>query len=134
VPTTRELDEQRLESLAPGYLATVRQATARIARRDPGADRARDALALLGDVVEIDTDVPTRSARPLVGLVKQAVKRLVGWYLRYLGDQVTVLGRSTHALGAALVDDGERRDAELGDLRRRVAELADRVDQLESGR
>lgn len=128
----RQADAERLEAVAPGYLERVRAAVARLARRDVAAERSRVALAELRELVDVDVDVPTRSRRRAAGALKAAVKLLVGWYLRYLGDQVTAIGRATVALGEALVDRSERTAARTAALGEELQDLRARIERLEA--
>ena len=123
----------RLEREAPGYLELVRRVATRLAARPGTLGDPRIALDALGAVTTVDVDVPTASRRRGVRLVKVMIRRLIGWYLRYLGDQVTVLGQATSRLGAALVERTEQLGDETARLQRDVRVLAERVDRLERG-
>jgi len=124
----------RLERNAPGYLDRVRRATARLAARDGLAGDPRIALESLRDVAVIDVEVPTVSARREVHLVKVMIRRLIGWYLRFVGEQVTVLGQATVRLGATLVERTDQLGDETASLQRDVAAITARVEALERGR
>jgi BMFP domain-containing protein YqiC len=65
-------------------------------------------------------------------VLKEAVKRLCRWYLRYLGNQVVVLGRATARLGELLVERIDALEDTTGAMRRDVDQLAQRVEQLEA--
>lgn len=112
-------------------LDRIRAATTRLAARelDPGDPRA--ALALLESHVEIDVEVPTGSRLWGVAFVKRAVKRLVGWYLRYVGHQVTLAGQAMVRLGGTLVDRTESLDRAVTANRRALEDLDARVERLE---
>jgi hypothetical protein len=137
VAASRPAAAERLEVMAPGYLAKVRRAAGRLSVR---SQVSGDLEGLLEDVAEqahIDVEVPTASRRRAVRLLKVAVKHLIGWYLRYLAQQVTVLGDSVSRLGrelAARADTIEARTESVGEtvtalvedvegLRRRVGRL-----------
>ncbi|HLF41131.1 MAG TPA: hypothetical protein VI854_06605, partial [Acidimicrobiia bacterium] len=71
-------------------------------------------------------------------LVKYTVRRLVGWYVRFLGQQVSAIGQASSRLGLAVAGRVEQLEAdqaagrqelldELAALRRRVAELEARL-------
>jgi hypothetical protein len=119
----------------PGeYVERVRVATAALGLVDAAAGGVRHAALLLEAQSAIDTNVPVAGTTRSRRLVKQGAKRLIGWYVRYLGDQVSVLGRSAARLGLAVADRMEHLDAEaarsraetqaeLEALRARVAEL-----------
>jgi hypothetical protein len=113
------------------YLAKIRRATARMGSRDVAADDLRAALLVVEDHASIDLDVPTASSRKAVALTKVAVKRLIGWYLRYVGDQATLLGQAMVRLGSGLVEHTERLEHTTGTLAADVAALSARVERLE---
>jgi hypothetical protein len=130
----------RVEAVAPGYLARVRQAAARLAVRTGVNGDVDTALDDVRQSARIDVDVPTLSSRRAVRLVKAAVKALTGWYLRYLGQQVQVLGESVSRLGDALVARTESvesrvegHDARIADLSARVAALEDAARRSDRG-
>jgi hypothetical protein len=123
----------RLEAIQPGYVERVRRATSRLAARPGALADPRIALDALADVATIDAVVPTGSARRSVRLAKLVIRRLLGWYLRYLGAQVTVLGQATVRLGAALVERTEELGDETAKLQRQVTAMAERLDALERG-
>jgi hypothetical protein len=126
--------EATAERIAPGYVARVRAAAARLA---VGAPRGGDLEALLADVQEtasIDVDVPTLSRRTSVRGVKTGVKALTGWYLRYVGQQVTAFGNAVVSFGTAIVErTGELEAAQAASLQRLQA-LEARVQRLETDR
>jgi hypothetical protein len=115
------------------YLERVRRATRRLAARDVASDDGRAALEALADVVVIDVEVPTASARREVRLLKTVIKRLTAWYLRYVGQQITVFGRAVERLGGALMERVEGLEARADQLGSRVEDLAVRVERLEGG-
>src|ERR1700681_386349 len=87
--------EAQARALAPDSgLDAIRAAAAGLAALDVDPDDPRAALALLRRHVDIDTDVPAGSRLRGAALVKRSVKRLIGWYLRYVGQQVTLLGQA----------------------------------------
>lgn len=114
----------------PEYLERVRRATAglRLRNGDAGVDAA---LAAVHEASTIDVDPPLVAEARGVRAVKAGVKSLAGWYLRYLGNQVTVLGRAVGRLGDALAERSEELGRRTDDLRRDVDRLAERVDRLE---
>ena len=116
------------------YLSRVRLAAGRLAVTEGGRDDVRSAALLLEQQAVIDLDVPVAGRALPQRLVKQTVRKLVGWYVRFLGDQVGVLGQAAARLGMAVADrlDGmeatesaERAAmaAEISALKARVAEL-----------
>jgi hypothetical protein len=114
-------------------LDRIRLATHRLAPVDAGPADLRAALALLDAQATIDVDVPTASRLRAGSSVKQAVKVATAWYLRYLGNQVTLLGQATVRFGAALVERTETLEESSAALGRELADLAARVADLEQG-
>jgi hypothetical protein len=100
--------------------------------RDSFADSVEDLVADLDDLAVIDADVPTISNRKTVRLIKQLVKPLIGWYLRYVTQQVTVLGQGTARLGSALAAQGSRLEDATSGLAEEVARLRAKVEGLEA--
>jgi hypothetical protein len=125
--------EKRVAERAPGYLESVRAAARRLGVRDPDTSDAKAAVEAVEELSVIDVDVPTASRRPAGRLVKVAVSRLVGWYLRYLGGQVTALGQAVTHMGWTLLDRTERLERQSAELQAEVARLAARIGDLESG-
>jgi hypothetical protein len=84
----------------------------------------------------VDVEAPVRAGPRSRRLVKTVVKKLVGWYVRFLADQVGVLGRTAARLGTAVAERLERLDAEQAALRAEVdaelARLRARVAELEA--
>jgi len=139
-------EESQLTSADAGYLNQVRGEVARLRRRSNGngnilgephqldvadGDTVIDIVADLDDMAVIDADVPTISRRRAGRLVKRLVKSLIGWYLRYLAQQVTVLGQTTARLGSALALRADRIEDATTGLGEDLARLRDRVDRLE---
>lgn len=122
---------ERLERTAPGYLERIRRATAALAVRQGADGDARAALADVEDAATVDIDAPTASARPAGRVAKDMTKRLVGWYVGYVGRQVSVLGHATARLGALLLERTEALEAATDRLGAEVERLAARVERLE---
>lgn len=127
-----------LEERSPGYLDKVRSAASRLGRRGVEAAGVADALAALADLSSIDVDVPTASRQRGAHLVKVAVKRSTGWYLRYVGQQVSGFASAVTRLGVALDDQATRLatrtealEASTGRLRSDVGRLEQAVRRLE---
>jgi hypothetical protein len=123
-PATIAAAEDRLARTAPGYLDRVRQAASELAVTDPEADDARAAMEAVDHFADLDVDVPTASRFPLVGLLKRAIKRLIGWYLGYFGRQLTTFALAVTNLADILVERDEERSREL-------ARLSERIERLE---
>lgn len=95
--------------------AYERELDAEFARHAPAGVGGED-FDLLMDRAErasyVDVDVPVASRLPGVGLVKQVLRKLMAWYMRYVAQQVTVVGgtltRSLRLLDARLrhLEDG----------------------------
>jgi hypothetical protein len=133
-PRAAVVEEIEADARAHGgddTLERIRAATARMGTRDADQDDARAALATLEGLVEIDLDVPTGSRRRSTGLLKGAIKRLIGWYLRYVGHQVTLVGQAVVRLGTVLTDRTETLERKVAGDRRDVEDLAARVARLE---
>ncbi|MGH9036906.1 MAG: hypothetical protein ACRD0O_14175, partial [Acidimicrobiia bacterium] len=99
---------------------------------DDAAGGVRHAALLLEAQSAIDTNVPVAGASRSRRLVKAGAKRLVGWYVRYLGDQVAGLGRSAARQGLAVADRMEHLDAEAARSRAELEALRARVAELEA--
>lgn len=83
-------------------------------------DDLASALEAAERMAFVDVEVPTGSRLPGVAVVKRTLKKLVGWYLRYLAQQVSafastvvtalrLLGRRVEALEAASPDPARLR-------------------------
>lgn len=119
------------------YVEQVRAATAWLGAAAPPADDVRRAALLLDRQAAIHLEPPTGSPSRARRLIKLAVGRLLGWYVRFLGQQVSALGHGAARLGFAAAGRIERLEAgaagctddraaiheELAALRARVAEL-----------
>jgi hypothetical protein len=124
---------RRLDRHHEPYLARIRRATSRLGYSEVAEDDLRGALLVVEDHARIDLDVPTASRRRVGTMAKRGIKRLLGWYLRYVGDQVTLLGHALVRLGSAVIEHTERLEETTGSLAAEVAALSARVDELEKG-
>jgi hypothetical protein len=130
--------EARRRAGEPGfptaYVARARTAAARLAVTEGDRDDVRTAALLLEQQAVIDVEVPVASRALPQRLVKLAVSKLVGWYVRFLGHQVGILGQATARLGLAVAErldrieaaqtaEREAMAAEIAALKARVAEL-----------
>lgn len=114
-------------SAAPGFpgdrLARIRTAAARLAPdRSPSGD-LRQAALMVERQAQVDLEVPTASAVPGVSLVKLVIKKLMIWYLRFLGHQITSLGQATARFGLAVATRVDGVEAEVAVLEERVSRL-----------
>ena len=136
---TRVVEAARARAAKPDYPAAaidhVRTATARLGALEVAPDDMRAALVVLEQQAQIDVVVPVSSSHRSVGYLKKAVRKLMLFYVRYVGHQVTLLGEATVRFGSAVTDRVERLEERTGEERQRLegelAELRARVDQLE---
>ena len=124
--------ERELDSIEPGYLARVRAEAARLGVRGQGPDLVRDAVRDVGDLVQIDVDPPTYASQPGGQAVKNAIKRSVQWYIRYVATQIGALGEALVTFGTAVADRLDELEGSDRQLQTRVHELTERVEALES--
>ncbi|MGI8758082.1 MAG: hypothetical protein ACR2K0_02120 [Acidimicrobiales bacterium] len=142
-----------LSQAQESFVAEVRAAVDALASRPdhPAAQLAaiadaahrRSASVLRGDVrgalrqleacVDIDVDVPTASQRRPVAKVKGTVKRLVGWYVHFVGEQVSAFGYAAVALGRTMAERVEQIEDGAEVSRCELDELRTRVERLEAG-
>jgi len=116
------------------YLARVRTAAARLAVTEGDRDDVRSAALLLEQQAVIEVEVPVASRTLPQRLVKQVVRKLIGWYVRFLGHQVGILGQATARFALVVAERLDRLEAaqaaataaqaaEIAALEARVAEL-----------
>ena len=122
-PESLEAAEARLERIAPGYLAEVRERAAAIGLPKTPEERVRRMTALVSELAVINADAPTGSARRASAVVKRGVGTLVRFYFLHVTGQVATLGESTAQMGDALCDYVAGLEKELVELRERVARL-----------
>ena len=120
------------------YVARARAAAARLSVTEGVQDDVRSAALLLEQQALIEVDVPVASRALPQRLVKQVVRKLIGWYMRFLGHQVGILGQGTarfallvaerlDRIEAAQSAEREAMAAEIAALEARVAELEGRT-------
>ena len=107
-------------------ISRIRSAAGRLAASEFRPDDLRHAALLLERQADLDLQVPTASRVPGVSLVKRTLKKLMIWYLRYLGHQITSFGRATARFGVTVANRVDELEAEVADLRERVARLEER--------
>ncbi len=132
------LDEARRLAAEPGFpadeLDRIRAAVAPLSATGIARDDLRGAALLVEQRAVIDVEVPLTGRALPQRLVKQAVRKLIGWYVRSLGHEVGMLGRVTARFGLAVAErldrleatqraDREALGARLAALEARVAEL-----------
>ena len=101
----------------------IRAAATRLAASEFRPDDLRHGALLLERQATIDLQVPTASRVPGVSLVKRTLKALMIWYLRFLGHQITAFGQATARFGVTVANRVDGLEAEVADLRERVARL-----------
>ena len=115
------------------YIERVRAATRWLGVNDSGAGDVRFAALVLDRQARVELE-PPMGARDLPRrLFKAAVRRMVGWYVRFLGQQVAALGQAAARLGLAVAERTERLGADQAGLSAEVAALRARVERLEAG-
>ena len=107
-------------------IGRIRAAAGRLAASEFRPDDLRHGALLLERQATIDLQVPTASRVPGVSLVKRSLKKLMIWYLRYLGHQISAFGQATARFGVTVANRVDALDAEVADLRERVARLEER--------
>lgn len=123
---------RRAEATVQADLPQIEAATRRRASGQVGGS-LRNELANLEQASRIDLDVPTASRIPAAAGLKAGVKKLVGFYLNHVGQQVIVLGGAMVRLGRATAGEIGRLDDEVQAMRQEVTQLADAVRRLEAG-
>ena len=118
------------------YLARVRTAAARLSVTEGGRDDVRSAALLLEQQAVIDADVPVASRTRPQRLLKLVIRKLIGWYVRFLGHQVSLLGQAAARFGLTVADRLDQFEAERGAERAAVVAEIDalkaRVAELEA--
>ncbi|MBW3555895.1 MAG: hypothetical protein KY454_03045 [Actinobacteria bacterium] len=104
-------------------LARIRTAAARLSPDQSPAGDLRQAALLLERQAVLDLEVPTASVVPGVALIKLVLKKLMIWYLRFLGHQITSLGQATARFGLAVASRVDGVEAEVAVLQERVSRL-----------
>jgi hypothetical protein len=107
-------------------IARIRAAAGRLAASEFRPDDLRHAALLLERQATIDLEVPTASRVPGVSLVKRSLKKLMIWYLRFLGHQISSFGQATARFGVTVSNRVDELEAEVAELRERVARLEER--------
>ncbi len=105
----------------------IRAAAARLAASEFRPDDLRHGALLLERQATIDLQVPTASRVPGVSLVKRVLKKLMIWYLRFLGHQISAFGQATARFGVTVANRVDALDGDVQELRDRVEALEDRV-------
>jgi hypothetical protein len=115
------------QAAAPDFpasrVARIRAAAARMAASEFRPDDLRSAALFLERQATIDLQVPTASRLPGVALVKRAIKKLMIWYLRFLGHQISAFGQATARFGVTVANRVDGVESDIADLQERVARL-----------
>lgn len=123
--------ERILEEGEPGYLARVRLNASRLGVGGQGPDLIRDSIDDLKDLVHIDIEPPTYASQPGRRALKNLIKRLTQWYIRYIATQVSALGEAMITLSQAVADRLDDLEGSNRKLEASVDELRHRVQALE---
>ena len=107
------------------FIEKVRKATRRLRAYETNPEDVRGALQSVRTVATFDVEVPVISPRREVQMVKTGVKRLGGWYMRYLSAQL-------NSFAATVVRLGETMASRVEELERNGDELAARVGAVEA--
>lgn len=122
-PETPEQAGARLEEIAPGYLDRIRRRAADLGLPPTPRDGARRSIDIVIDQSRLNLDVPTASRTRPGRLLKRLVAVLVRFYLVFVAEQIRDLGESTSWMGTALYNYVAGLEAEVAELRERVARL-----------
>lgn len=105
-----------------------RAAAGRMAAGEFRPDDLRHGALLLERQATIDLQVPTASRVPGVSLVKRVLKKLMIWYLRFLGHQISAFGQATARFGVTVANRVDSLDMDVAELRGRVEALEQKVE------
>jgi hypothetical protein len=128
-----------LES-APGFprdaVARIRVATGWLSAAEPESDDVRFAALLLQRQAGVDLEPPLGSRSWPQRLVNQQVRRLLGWYVRFLAQQISALGQAAARLGLAVAQRSETLQAQAAADKAavdgRIDDLSARLARLEA--
>jgi hypothetical protein len=110
-------------------LERIRAAAGRLAASEFRPDDLRHGALLLERQATIDLEVPTASRVPGVSLVKRVIKKVIIWYLRFLGHQISAFGQATARFGVTVANRVDALDGDVADLRSRVEALEERIER-----
>ena len=118
------------------YVTRVRAAAGRMAVTEGGQDDVRIAALLLEQHALIDVDAPVASRTLPQRLVKLLVRKLVGWYVHFIGHQVGILGQATGRFALLVAERLDRIEAqqstERAAMAAEIAALQARIAELEA--
>jgi hypothetical protein len=120
----------------PGFpreaVERIRAATAWLGVTESADDDLRHAALVLSRQAGVDLAPPTVSSSRPRRLVKRLVSRVLGWYFRFLADQLAALGQGMARLGLAAARRVERIEAEQAATRVELESLRARLARLEA--
>lgn len=121
----------RAREATPGFpaalVAKVRASTARLGATAVRPDDIRHAAVLVERAAAIDAQVPTVSRAAPLGYAKLVIKKAIFFYMRFLADQISLLGHASARMGFSVADRTDALDEEVASLRARVEELERRA-------
>src|SRR5688572_7177756 len=115
-------------------LSRIRTAASRLGATAVEPGDIRHAAVLLERQATVDLHVPTASRVPGVQLLKRVLKKLMIWYLRFLAAQITSFGQATARFGVTVASRIDELEAEVEELRGRIARLEAEADAGAGGR
>jgi hypothetical protein len=113
------------------YIEKVRKAASRLRAYETNPEDIRGALQSVRTVASFNVEVPVISPRREVQLVKTGVKRLSGWYMRYLSAQLNAFAGTVVRLGETMASRVEELERSNDDLTARVGAVEARLSRLE---
>ena len=120
------------ESFPRQAIERIRVATNWMSADQPIRGDLRHAALLFQRQAGVDLEPPMGSRGRGQAVVKQGVRRLIGWYVRFLAQQISALGQASARLGLAVSERTERLEAEAAADRAAIEVLAQRVADLEA--
>jgi hypothetical protein len=120
----------------PGFpreaIERIRAATAWLGVTGPAEDDVRHASLVLSRQAAVDLAPPTVGSSPARRLVKRLINRALGWYFRFLADQLAAIGQAVARLGQAAALRVERLEAQQAATRAELESLRARLARLEA--
>jgi hypothetical protein len=132
-PAHQKLNEPKGTPSGSDDIDRVRAALKGFAVSDDAETDAGAALAALEGLSDFDVDVPTESDVPGGRLAKDAVRRVIRWYLLHLSRQMTAFAHAVTHLEAIMVKQAARLEQDSVNLQERVDRLEERLERLERG-
>ncbi len=94
----RELDELFLEFSPVGL---------------QGKAKMRETLALIDSSAYVDIAVPTASNKAIGVYIKKTIRKMIGWYMRFIADQIIKMFWATSRMSHVLVEHVEDLEADV---------------------